>query len=75
MQCKTFLLLENFYTYFWQRIKGEWPSGLMRCNHNRKVPGSNITRHWVRVSAPTLLRGSRRPSDRKCTINAVINIG
>ena len=37
---------------------GEWPSGLRRCDQNRKVPGSNPTRHLARLRDPTSLQGS-----------------
>ena len=38
---------------------GEWPSGLRRCNQNRKVPRSNPTMCLARLRDPTSLRGSR----------------
>ena len=41
--------------FFW----GEWPSGLRRCDQNRKVPGSNPTRRSAGLRDPTSLRGSR----------------
>ena len=44
----------------------EWPSGLRRCSKNRKVPSSIPTRRSVGLRDPTLLRGSRWPSGRKC---------
>ena len=37
----------------------EWPSGLRRCNKNRKVPGSKQTRRLAGLRDPTSLRGSR----------------
>ena len=37
----------------------EWPSGLRRCDQNRKVPGSNPTRRSAGLRDPTSLRGSR----------------
>ena len=51
----------------------EWPSGLRRCNQNRKVPGSNPTRCSAGLRDLTSLQGSQWPSGRTCT-NAVINI-
>ena len=38
-------------------IWGEWPSGLRRCNQNRKVLGSNHTRRSAGLRDPTSLRG------------------
>ena len=37
-------------------IRGEWPSGLRRCNQNRKVPGSNPTRRSAGLRGPTSLK-------------------
>ena len=56
------------------QYRGEWPSGLRRCNKNRKVPGSKPARRSAGLRDPTSLRGPRWPSGRLCT-NAVINIG
>ena len=36
-----------------------WPSGLKRCDQNRKLLGSNPTRRLAGLRDPTLLRGSR----------------
>ena len=41
--------------YIW----GEWPSGLRRCDQNRKVPGSNPTRRSAGLKDSTSLQGSR----------------
>ena len=38
---------------------GEWPSGLRRCNKNRKVPSSKPARRSAGLRDPTSLRGSR----------------
>ena len=38
-----------------QTIWGEWPSGLRRCNKNRKVPGSKPTRCSAGLRDPTSL--------------------
>ena len=40
-------------------IRGEWPSGLRRCNKTRKVPGSKPARRSAGLRDPTSLRGSR----------------
>ena len=37
----------------------EWSSGLRRCNRNRKVAGSNPTKHSVGLRGPTSLQNSR----------------
>ena len=58
----------------WIEFWGEWPSGLRRCNQNRKVPGSKSARRLTRLRKPTSLRDSWWPSGQTCT-NAVINIG
>ena len=44
--------------YLW----GEWPSGLRRCDWNRKVPGSNPTRHSAGLRDLTSLQCSSWPS-------------
>ena len=41
--------------------RGEWLSGLTRCSKNRKVHGSNPTRHSVGFRESTSLRSSRCP--------------
>ena len=51
-----------------------WPSGLRRCDRNRKMPALNSTGPSTWLRDPNLLRGSRWPSARNLTI-AVINIG
>ena len=38
---------------------GEWPSGLRRCNKNRKIPGSKPARRSAGLRDRTSLRGSR----------------
>ena len=38
---------------------GEWPSGLRRCNQNRKVSGSEPTRRSAGLRDTTSPRGSR----------------
>ena len=48
------------------KLCGEWPSGLRRCSKNRQVPSSIPSRCSAGLRDPTLLRGSRRPSGRKC---------
>ena len=53
-----FPLFSDFATDLW----GEWHSGLKRCNWNRKIPGSNPTRHSAKLRDPTSLWGSRWPS-------------
>ena len=52
----------NTFSKLW----GKWPSGLRRCSKNWKVPSSIPTRRSARLRDPTLLRGSWRPSGRKC---------
>ena len=55
-------------------VNGEWPSRLRCCIQNRKVPGSNLTRHTAGLRDPALLPGSQWPLGWLCE-NAVINIG
>ena len=38
-----------------RNLRGGWPSGLRRCNPNRKVAGSNPTRPSARLMDPTRL--------------------
>ena len=54
--------------YFW----GEWPSGLRRCSKNRKVLGSNPTRHLAGLRDPTSLQDSWWPLGRKCKTQWVV---
>ena len=52
--------MENLYCLMDLTLcRGEWPSGLRRCDQNRKVPGSNPTRRSAGLRDPTSLRGSR----------------
>ena len=40
------------------KYQGEWPTGLMCCSKNQKVPGSNPTRRSAGLREPTSLQGS-----------------
>ena len=55
----------GFINWVILKVWGEWPSGLRHCSKNRKVSGSNATRHSARFRVPTSLWGSWWPSGWK----------
>ena len=63
------LIFQKTFLYIW----GEWPSGLRDREKNRKVPGSNPTRHSAELRDPNFLRGSQWPSVQNLTY-AIVNI-
>ena len=55
--CYTYIALWPLVTWL-ANARGERPSGLRRCNKNRKVPGSKTARRSAGLRDPTSLRGS-----------------
>ena len=54
-----FLLINHENLGKVSQLRGEWPSGLKRCNQNQKVPGSNPNKRLAGFRDPTSARVSR----------------